>query len=368
MSVLTLNSTGKPVNRKVLNFCRNSILGVVNFQKYSVGGYPEQMIDKIWNTVAQDKLNLNSKIAVVNDICLEATWFLMQKEFSDITLLCTDERIKQYTLNSVNNIYSFDKEITCINVITIEELNTLEQKFDLIIANPPFSCANKIIDAIVTFAKCSVVLAPISCYRNRNLWEYVDSGSVTLVDPDKFFDASITKSLCICSLNNSSLNKPESYRQLKLSTYDTKYRNFYQKNQETRFLYTFFGDDHIQKNYIDKGHPIYVDRDFVADVRFVTLTNHDKNRNSVDVRWNILKQQTKIEAGAFVIHFESEVAVNNFRRFFYENQLSVELIRGLHEVGTIFPIDAIPHIDYSVDRDYEHLTLDDLMKILEEES
>ena len=243
----------------------------------------------------------------------------------------------------------------------------MKQKFDLIISNPPFSIGNKVITTCLPYCEEAVVLAPISCYRNRNLWEYVDSGSVTLVDPDKFVDASITKSLCICSLNNSSLNKPESYRKLKLSTYDTKYLNFYQINQETRFLYTVIGDDYIQKNYIDKGHPIYVDRDFVTGVRFVTLTNHDKNRNSIDVRWNILKQQTKIEAGAFVIHFESEVAVNNFRRFFYENQLSVELIQGLHEDGGIFPIDAIPHIDYSVDRDYEHLSYEELLEIMKDE-
>ena len=356
----------KVVSRQFIDYFKSCLSISVNRKNdYLSGGYPEQLFEKMWKLCDSDNLKKDAKILVVNDYALECVYELLKRNFTNITILVTHERVMHAVSSCLNKYYKIPVKI---NTIKIDEVHNLKPEFDLIIANPPYSCANKIIDAIVTSAKCSVILAPISCYRNRNLWEYVDSGSVILVDPDQFFDASITKSLCICSLNNSSKNKPESYRQLKLFTYDIKYRNFYQKNQETKFLYPFVGDDHIQKNYIDKGHPIYVDRDFVADVRFVTLTTHDKNRNAVDVRWNILRQQMKIEAGAFVIHFGSEVSVNNFRRFFYENQLSVELIRGLHETGTIFPIDAIPHIDYSVDRDYEHLTVDDIMKILEEEN
>ena len=43
-----------------------------------------------------------------------------------------------------------------------------------------------------------------------------------------------------------------------------------------------------------------------------------------------------------------------------------DLLRGLNKKGGSCTL-AVPHIDYSVDRDYEHLTYEDLLKIMKEE-
>lgn len=364
MSVLTLNSTGKPVNRKVLNFCRNSILGVVNFQKYSVGGYPEQMIDKIWNTVSQDKLNLNSKIAVVNDVCLEATWFLMQKEFSDITLLCTDERIKQYTLNSVNNTYSFDKEITCINVITIEELNTLEQKFDLIIANPPFSIGNDVIRTCLPYCEEAVVLMPGSDYRKKNLhWNVREIFSTS--EGSKIFgseSASIVD-VTIARLTNEKI-KTDYDTQFVLYRYDPLVIKFVKENIKLPLSYTKLcsGGDRLDLRTIS------LEKTFVVSGRVLDDGVHTKPTSS-DYVFNYLKKiPEKPTYGCAIINFPSEICKNNFSKFWYKNPIMNMLLTGAHSSSVRTELNnLIPRIDWSVDRDYEHMSYEELLEIMKDE-
>lgn len=354
MSVLTLNSTGKPVNRKVLNFCRNSILGVVNFQKYSVGGYPEQMIDKIWNTVSQDKLNLNSKIAVVNDVCLEATWFLMQKEFSDITLLCTDERIKQYTLSSVNNIYSFDKEITCINVITIEELKSLEQKFDLIIANPPFSIGNDVIRTCLPYCEEAVVLMPISKYKSNKLYQNVET--LEMVD-DGSFDAQIGGCSCITRLRNTiyetNLDKFELARV-------TRYKEFFELNYLLPPIYI----DHFEAGYAERKEVTYnVNTAFVISLRASTNGVH---KSGNDVEYNLHFNPVRVNATSNVYVLKSRAHKENLNRFWYKNSLMTPILNAYNCPSGICEL-CIPRIDWSVDRDYEHMSYEELLEIMKDE-
>lgn len=394
MSVLTLNSTGKPVNRKVLNFCRNSILGVVNFQKYSVGGYPEQMIDKIWNTVSQDKLNLNSKIAVVNDVCLEATWFLMQKEFSDITLLCTDERIKQYTLSSVNNIYSFDKEITCINVITIEELNTLEQKFDLIIANPPFSIGNDVIRTCLPYCEEAVVLMPLSKYKKNNLYRYVVSqyGAVPWWEHDSLEGAATTPIVAkLTPKSNNILTFEEFERRFVYRPELRKYWDEQSKRTKTYVDHIYICGQHrwneissktafitgiyTPANYVgsiarakakfDSGYTLqqYFEKDCWATTGKTVKKQGDPLRQYV---WNFLKPDKKINQvytavnggnniNEIITIFSSEEEKDNFVRWWYSAELSGrDRTRGLASIllwGMNKPTDCpydfiIPRVDW----------------------
>ena len=65
--------------------------------------------------------------------------------------------------------------------------------------------------------------------------------------------------------------------------------------------------------------------------------------------------------------FNSDIEKENFNIFWYKNPLLNNLIKGLNKrSGTCKA--AIPNIDYSIDRDYEHLTLEDIMQILKEEN
>lgn len=364
MSILTLNVTGKPVNRKVLNFCRNSILGVVNFQKYSVGGYPEQMLDKLWSTVSKDKLTSKSKIAVINDICLEATWFLMQKDFSDITLLCTDERLKQYTLSSVNNIYSFDKELTCINVITIEELNNLEQKFDLIIANPPFSIGNDVIRTCLPYCEEAVVLMPGSDYRKQHLhWNVRDIVSTS--EGSNIFgseNASVVD-VTIARLTNEII-KTDYDSQFIMYRYDPLVVKFVEENLKLPLSYTKIcsGGDRLDLRTIS------LEKTFVVSARVLDNGVHT-NTSSSDYVFNYLKKIPKKPTyGCATINFPSEICKNNFARFWYKNPIMNTLLTGAHSSSVRSELNnLIPRIDWSVDRDYENITYEELLGIMRDE-
>lgn len=364
MSVLTLNVTGKSVNKKVLDFCRASILGAVNFRKYSVGGYPEQMIEQLWESASNKNLNIDSRIAIVNDVCLEATWFLMQKEFNNITLICTDERIKNYTLNSVDNVYSFDKEKTCINVITIEELEKLDQKFDLIIANPPFSIGNDVIRTCLPYCKEAVVLMPGSDYRKKSLHWNVREIFSTSAGSKMFENEKVAiVDLTVARLTNEIVTTDYD-TQFVLYRYDLPVVKFVKENLKLPLSYTKIcsGGDKLDLRTIS------LEKTFVVSARVLDDGVHT-NPSSSDYVFNYLKQiPAKPTYGCATINFPSEMCKNNFSKFWYKNPIMNMLLTGAHSSGVRSELNnLIPRIDWSVDRDYENISYDELLEIMKDE-
>ena len=64
--------------------------------------------------------------------------------------------------------------------------------------------------------------------------------------------------------------------------------------------------------------------------------------------------------------FKNAIEKTHFCNFWYHNPLQDSLLHGLHKASGK-PTDAIPNIDWSVDRDYEHLTYDELLNIMKSE-
>lgn len=259
-------------------------------------------------------------------------------------------------------IYKYDDLNKHINYIKdLKELLEMSKKFDLIIANPPYNLGNKIIKAIVDNVEFKefINLMPISCYKTDNLFNHIKS--LQLVDPKLFDDAKITDNLNIAKISKAELNK--TYEELELLTFDEKYRDYYKLNNSLKVGYT------INKNMPDKYDIIENKLNFnpLVDFMITTRTCQDgvHKTEAKDIDFNIYHKM--VSCLSYIITFNSEKCKDNFNAFWYKNPLMNELIKGLNKTGGSC-YTAIPHIDWSKDRDYENCTLDDIMNWLDEDN
>lgn len=109
----------------------------------------------------------------------------------------------------------------------IDDMKSENKKFDLVIANPPYSIGNKIISNVMEIADKAIVLMPLSKYKGGDLYKKVTS--IELVDPKEFEDATITDNLCTCILDNHHHNE-ESWDEFAINSYDQRYVEFYKLN------------------------------------------------------------------------------------------------------------------------------------------
>ena len=286
------------------------------------------------------------------------------------------------TLALYNNIVviSDDYNYTCEDVKIIrvsgaaeimKELDKIKAgQFDLIIANPPYNKGNAIINACVTKAKESIVLMPFSCYKAGNLYKHILS--LDLADPKAFKDATITNNLCVCNLIDKEID--QTFEELELETFDSRYREFYELNQ--KLSPTVENINHLGGNLpynyaVREDLPINLS--FGVTTRTVLDGAHKSNK-AFDYRWNVekIKDYSLLhvapQGGVTMsfIYLPTQTAYDHFVTFWYKNPLTCQLIRGLRKVsGT--PAPAIPNIDWSVDRDYEHLTYEELLSIMRAE-
>lgn len=283
------------------------------------------------------------------------------------------------TLSLYNNItiISDDYDFTCedakvIKVSTGEELmgeiNKLEKdQFDLIIANPPYNLGNKIVNQFVDLAKESIVLMPISCYKNKELYKHIRD--LELVDPKTFKDADITNNLCVCKLIDWKDNTKELFDIISL-TYDKNYISFYNKNHNIKDTFDYISVHSIK----DKSKSPDIFKSFMLTMRTIQNGTHSVFGKAADINWNInniskeIPWDTYVNAAscAFIV-FKNKKCKDNLCKFWYYNPLMNDLIKGLNSASGKITI-AIPHIDWLKDRDYEHCTLDDIMKWLEEDN
>lgn len=266
-------------------------------------------------------------------------------------------------------IFTDDYEYTCedAKIIRFDGGDELMSKvkeikkdeFDLIIANPPYNIGNKVIASFVDKAKESIVLAPISCYKSNNNYKHVKE--LQLVDPKAFKDAAITDNLNIATLINREID--QSWEEIQLLTYDEKYRKYYSINTSLKTGYIINKNMPADYNIIENKLNFNPLVDFMITTRTSQNGVHKTEANDID--FNIYHKM--VSCLSYMITFESEKCKNNFNIFWYKNPLMNELIKGLNKKsGYVYP--AIPHIDWSKDRDYEHCTLDDIMKWLEEDN
>lgn len=250
-------------------------------------------------------------------------------------------------------------------------------EYDLIIANPPYDIGSKVIANFVSKAKESIVLAPISCYKSKLNNNYKHILELKLVDPKAFKDAAITPNLNIAKLIDKEID--QSFEEIELQTYITDYKKFYELNSHCSNYAIDMYERVPQRAGIKWDYD--VNKAFAITARTAQNGVHKVNgKGAFDLDVNVYKTKTiadtpiwkhsdgsDAQAAASYIYFNSTKEKDNLVKFWYYNPLMNSLLKGLNKAGGNFKI-AIPNIDWSKDRDYEHCTLDDIMKWLEEDN
>lgn len=344
------------VSRALIDYIKTNtsvrVNSVINKKAYLSGGYPLPLFNQMWESAHGNNLNKNASIAIINDYALEVTYELLHKEFKNITIIATHDNI----YNTVNDLMKYFYELPIkINVMKLEEVIMNKPEFDLIIANPPFSVASNVISSCLPHAQVMSVLMPISKYKANNLFKHVKH--IEMID-DTSFDAMIGGNTSIAVLTNDTyetvLEKFELHR-------ITKFRDFFDLNFKKNPIYI----KRFEAGFAARKHISYdVDTSFVISLRASTNGVH---RSGNDVDYNLHFKNVIVNVTSAVLILPTRKHKENLNRFWYGNPLMTELLHAFNCPGGICEL-CIPRIDYSVDRDYEHLTIEDLMKILEEES
>ena len=243
----------------------------------------------------------------------------------------------------------------------------MSEKFDLIIANPPYNIGNKIVSKFVDKAKESIVLMPISCYKGQNLYKHILT--LTLADPKTFTDAQITNNLCVCKLINREMN--QTFDEIELQTFNQEYREFYELNAKMLNKINYNHGKYIKLTSEDQlSRTFYISSRVNNDgVHHDKALDIDANKRLLSIEELNADAEKKHKTNTITlssVEFKTKKEADNIIRFWYNNPIMDNLIHGLRKNGGGCQA-AIPNIDWSIDRDYEHLTYDELLSIMREE-
>lgn len=248
--------------------------------------------------------------------------------------------------------------------------NIEKDKFDIIIANPPYQIANKVIKNCIDKTKEAIVLMPVKNYKAQELYKHVLE--LEVVDPKVFKEVTVQDNLTIAKLTNKKIE--QTYEDLEFQTYNQDYIEFYRLNSICKhYAIDSFKHDSFRYSKILTLNP-NCNTSF-AVIRRILPNNISKNREELGYRWNIKKEISlkgiEVSDSTFpalnFIFFQTEKECNNFANFWYNNKLMYNLIAGLNKIGGNASL-AFPKLDWSKDRDYEHLNYEELLQIMKEDN
>lgn len=358
-------------------------------------GFPAVIAEKIVTKLDPEKRD-TAKILVFNDLSLIMYNKLLDAGYAQENIyLCYQDWEKPETNmvhKEIMNVYiesNFrDYETILRNYISLEEAIRLSEKtkFDYIIANPPYKLGNAVTRQVMESVAFDsyINLMPASTYRKKELFKNVIS--VESVG-DCFEDALVGASLILCVLKNDK-GPFQTYETFSNQLRDPRFVDFYVLNATypCRYPYkinaVFTGSAEqtraAAEAYLQEIKNEGDNTSFCITRRTVQNGTH-VTANCYDYQWNILhnadlKQPITYDSSnnsgrttvGFIRHLTPE-AHRNLCRFWYNNSLMNDLIWGLRKSdGPISP--AIPNVDFAKNRDWEHCTLEDLMKWLKEDN
>ena len=176
--------------------------------------------------------------------------------------------------------------------------------------------------------KC-VVLMPVSQYRMRGLYEYVDS--IESVDSRVFKGAIIGCNLSLAECYKNRANK-YTYRDIILACSDKEYLEYYKWNIEHDRNITINRADNILFTAPDS---LSLDLDFIEAVRSGCKDGGNGfGPGGYGYKWNVTK--TGLSNGrithTFIIHFNTKLAKDNFAKWWYNGkkgeQLASKVVMG----------------------------------------
>lgn len=339
------------------------------------GGYPATYADSIKYYADLDSLPRDAKLGVLDDLFLEETAQLLAEGFTNITLLARED-IKT---NKIPNIcymtmqmrlasVVYNKEEVTIRILKEDEV--MKEHFDLCIMNPPFSVAPDVIKSSLEISDKVMCLAPLSKFKKNKIYQRVERYEV--IDSEAFEDAIVTDNLIIAALRKTHHNSI-SWDEFQIESTNPKYRDFYILNN----LCHHYAVDNFNSQLNIKDVTDVNSNSFLITMRTVLDGTH--SNDSHDRRWNLDRvcdltpiplarggnSAGKLYTVGFLL-FKTSLEHRHFSEFWYKNCLANNLIKGLNKKSGTCKL-ALPKIDWTVDRDYEHLTYEDLLKIMKEE-
>lgn len=358
-------------------------------------GFPAVIAEKIVTKLDPEKRD-TAKILVFNDLSLIMYNKLLDAGYAQENIyLCYQDWEKPETNmvhKEIMNVYiesNFrDYETILRNYISLEEAIRLSEKtkFDYIIANPPYKLGNAVTRQVMESVAFDsyINLMPAGYYEAQGLFKKVSS--VTSVS-DYFEDATAGASLTLCVLHKTD-GPFQTYAVFEVEKMDHQFKDYYLKNLNypCRYIYkistTFPGPKESSMeaacNYIRNVWENEKDSTFYLPMRTVQNGTH-RTVNCFDYQWNIarvLPEKLPVSympsskgtqfTGGFIKNL-SEAARVNLCTFWYKNPLCCEILWGLNKTGGTAST-AIPNVDFAKNRDWEHCTLEDLMKWLKEDN
>ena len=298
-------------------------------------GYPNQIPDLLINKIPSN-INYNSKIAIVNDFGLEIISKLIELGYSNLYILCTEENDKLYSIIE----YMIEKEFNFSRDRIVRLTNIdMNDKFDLVIANPPYEIGNAVIAETMRHCDEAMVLMPISCYKKKENGLYKKIASVEQVDSKIFKDATIAENLSICCLNNS-LDNGLNYGDIEVEAFDSKWKKYYLENLKRNCSWDWVDGDcsKLPKEFNPKI--------FYLTVRTIVDGVH-KTFNCADYQMNFNHKYTYTKEIAAAI-FKTKVERDNIVDFWYNSKIMTSICKASHKQGGsgTSPI-FLPRVDWT---------------------
>lgn len=242
----------------------------------------------------------------------------------------------------------------------------MKKHYDIVIANPPYSCGNQVVRAILDGVDFDefINLMPASKYKGGDLYKNVKK--VMSVDPSGFQDATIGDSLIVAVIGKDEGNYT-TYDEFCNEFRDERFVEFYKANAKTVAKYEYLS---LPK------HPFtpIITTDFMITMRTILDGTHSDKRCS-DYQFNLYQNsaadipydKTYDRCSCAFLRYSSKKEKQNLCRFWYRNPLQNALIKGLNQSSGRCTV-AIPNLDWTKDRDYENATLEDIMNWLKEDN
>ena len=326
----------------------------------------------IKNTEREDEYNKNKNEYIVptsiaqlmwNDVDVSNKTVLIIRQFPDwfIDRICREAKHVVYFIDNNNasmDIPSYDNlELVLCDSIDTKYKNELEEyfdnmndKFDLVIANPPYSIGNKIITESMKHCDEAVVLMPVRDYKSNGLYKMIES--IETIDPNMFkgSGAYVQHGLSICSLSHDA-NKFDTWEEAELNSFDPNFRLVYEWNRNHALVRTFTEKAQTQ-NTTYENNPFNLETDFLASCKILSPYN-GVYFGGFDYAANVTLDIDTLRrwcANICSIRFSSKQEKNNFTTWWYSNKtnsgLTSKLLFGLNKTTTPL-IAAIPVIDWS---------------------
>ena len=188
-----------------------------------------------------------------------------------------------------------------------------------------------------------VCIQPLSQYKRKDLYKYVES--FELADPSFFEDAVITENLCICTLKKECVDKYV-WLDLTLKSVDQKYIEYYKWNIK------YNKGLHMTQKVNMKPENFDVNLDFIESSRLCSpFQGGGFGQNGFGYRWNVLYDNSSMNAGIGHIHFTTKQAKDNFCKYWYNGKrgesLASKVVLGMHIISIALDYYFfIPQIDW----------------------